>query len=1071
MNVDINTTFVDPGAIVIGDQYAVIETESNVETSIPGEYYVTYSTTINGTYVSVIRTVNVINPNPLDFSVSLALTEVTESSLTYSLDVDSNYDELTTHVAKLYNGAALVSEINFTAGNTVLEFTGLLPQTEYTVVIDGDYLLNGIVESMGDYRLSTTTLDASAPTVTLVSSEIGIDFLDTVINVSDEHSQITAIQAVIYEDDYQEVTWDLTNGINNHLFEDLFYANPYKLVVEYTYIPYGEFTPIVVSIELLDFSTLTPPMPSLDSISCDISDTYITCDAEWDTDGFTTVGFFAQVWHGGTYSNVVWFTNDNGTLFVEDLDPETDYILKIFADYYVDATGERYTMQMTSVSAITLRPVIKDVPIIDNVVYSYTETTVTVDFDILDETNAFTSGFLRLRSGYGVVEDISYVVGHNTIVFDTGVEPNRDHYLEFRMSYDLNEEYPYVDDLMTSISFTTPAIVELDAFVPKKMVFDGDNVVLQIDLANDDEMNIDFVTIDGVRYETFKFPSNLDRIYIDMGIRTAGTYHFNLDNVGTTVNETEYIYNLDTEVIVEVYVPGTIVPDDATVKVIDITTNPVGGSPFIEITGDGGNTFEDTYVYVHLENEYNLDVTALNVYNGNGDVTDYEVLSSTLIKVPITVGDGEYILGLSYIEFTRNGETIHETLDVPYFGSAYGYDADEMTYIYTVADLQAMTPTGHYRLMNDIDLGGVNWTPLGTQAEAHGGCLDGNGFTLSNFTINENIGASEDYAYIGFYGYAGVYVSDLTFHNVSINVTSDNEDATARVGILAGWQQSYSVQNVHVTGLSSITVSGIYKGQIGGLIGEYREGWMSVVKNSSAYVDININAVYLDDDDYSLSVGGLIGYDNNGNINHSHTTGDITITNTGAQVVYTGGLVGYLYGPTDSVDQGAYIMNSYSEMDIDSSNNNYYGGTGGILGSGHSVSAFTILINTFTMGDINATGGKTAGLVGINYGKIINSFSTASVNATNGSVGAIYANNSFSYDSNSNMINVYNWEDQVITKSYEPVNGHDHYIRQIVDVPTTELNKVEFYTELLGYNSYFFDFSDLNVATGDLPTS
>ncbi len=1075
MNVDLNTVFVDPGAQVIGDPYAIIETVSNVETSVPGEYYVTYSTTINGEHYSVERTVNVINPDLLDFGVSLSLVGTTESSITFSLDVTSNFDQLTSHVAKLYKGALLVSEQQFGDGNTVLEFTGLLPETEYTVVIVGDYMSNGILESIGDFSLNATTMDASAPSVNLDSYEIDYRSLDSVITVNDEHSQITSIKAAIYEteyeDDYLEGTWDLTNGVNTHSYTELYYATSYKLVVEYTYIPFGESTPIVVSVTLLEFDTLSPDTPSADSLDCDISDTFITCNAEWDTDGFTMVGFFAQIWHGGSYTDVVWFTNDGSTLFVEDLDPETDYILKIFADYYVDATGERYIMPITNVSAITLRPIVRSVPIIDNIVYSYTETTVTVDFDILDETNAFTSGFLRLRSSYGVVEDVPYVVGHNTFTFDTGVEANRDYYLEFRMSYDLNETYPYVDYLMTSISFTTPAIVEVDAFVPKEMTFSDDHLILQIDLSNDDEMNIDFVTIDGVRYETYAFPSNLERIYIDMGIRTAGTYHFNLDNVGTTVNDVEFIYDLDTEAVVEVYVPGTIAPDDATVKVIDITTDPVGGSPFVLITGDGGNSTEDTYVYVHLENEFNLDVTALSVYNGIGDVTDYEVLSPTLIKVPIIVGNGEYVLGLSYIEFTRNGETIHETLDVPYFGSAYGYDADEMTYVYTLADLQAMTPDGHYRLMNDIDLGGVNWTPLGTQADPFGGSFDGNGFTLSNFTINQNIGVGENYAYIGFYGYSGVYVSDLTFHNVSINVTTDEEDVAVSAGILAGWQQSYSVQNVHVTGLSSITVNGIYKGQIGGLIGEYYEGWMSVVKDSSAYVDITVNAVYLEEQNYSLSVGGLIGFDNSGNIAHSHSTGSITITNTGWQYVYAGGLVGYIYGPTDSVDKGTYIFNSYSEVNIDSSVKNYYGATGGLLGSGYSVGAATILINTFATGDINAVVGNTSGLVGINYGYIYNSFSTGDVNATNGKVAAIYANNSFSWNSNPAMVNVYNWEDQVITKSYEPVNGNDYYIKQIIDVPTSELNKVEFYTDILGFNEYFFDFSDLNVVTGDLPTS
>ncbi len=1065
IDININTPFLDPGAAVMGYPDAVIDVQSYLDTSVPDTYIINYSTVINGMYYFVTRTVNVINPGALDFNVTLSLDSVTETSVIYSLNIGDNFDELTRHTAQLYDGATFVAELQFSEGSNTLEFNNLDPEKTYTVTIIGEYMLNGILTSIGEYQLDATTLDATAPVISLTSYTIGIENLDTVINVFDPHSQIISMEAIVYDLDYQEMEWMLAVGNNPHNFDYLGHEINYRLVVEYTYIPYGESTPIDVSIKLLDFTTLTPPKPDLDDLDCTFSDTSITCDADWDETGFTINGYFAQVWDNDTY-RAVWFVDGNARLVIEDLEPETDYLLIIFADYVVNDTSARYVSEITRVSAITLRPVVKTEPVIENIEYTYTPTSITVDFDVLDPTNAFTSGYIRVSNGWSTVES-AYVVGHNTITFDTEIYPNDDYSLTFRMSYDLNETYPYVDDLMATFNFVTPPNIEFDTLATKEMYFTDDNIVLEINLINNDEVNIEFVTIDGVRYQTYAFPSNPEQIYIDMGVRDAGTYHFNLDNVGITVNGEEYLYNYDYELIMQVYVPGTIDPDNAEVLVLDITTDPVGGSSFVPISGDAGYEEATIDIYLHLENEYNLEVTALNIY-GAESPTSFEIISPTLIRATITVDSNSNTLGLNYIEYIRNGETIHNTLEIDYYGNVYGYLEEDITEIYTLSDLQAMTTSGKYRLMNDIDLASAEWTPLGTEDDPFGGTFDGNGYTLSNFNITKNIGVGESNAYVGFFGYSGGFISDLTFHNVGIVVTSDDETVPVSVGILAGRQQSYSVQNVHVTGLSSISIDGVYGAAVGGLVGEYYEAYKTVVKDSSAYVDININGFDTALVSYALYVGGLIGYDYSGNVTHSHSTGNITITNTGLRNVYTGGLVGYLYGPTDSVDKGAYIFNSYSGVDINSSGN----ATGGLLGAGFSIDSVTILYNTFSTGDINGQWGDTSGLVGSNYnGYIYNSFSTGDVNATYGSVAAIYADDSFSWNFNSRMVNVYNWEDQLITKEYYPVSGSDTYIVQIIDAPTAEFNSIDFYTDILGYNEYFFDFSNLNVELGDLPTS
>lgn len=96
-------------------------------------------------------------------------------------------------------------------------------------------------------------------------------------------------------------------------------------------------------------------------------------------------------------------------------------------------------------------------------------------------------------------------------------------------------------------------------------------------------------------------------------------------------------------------------------------------------------------------------------------------------------------------------------------------------------------------LLNDIDLGGILWTPIA----AFGGELNGNGKTIRNFKIN----IDENNQYGGFFnlikGGTGERVHDLTLKDVTATV------ADGRFGVLANSVQGIvnrvTVENVNVT--------------------------------------------------------------------------------------------------------------------------------------------------------------------------------------------------------------------------------------------------------------------------------
>ncbi len=178
--------------------------------------------------------------------------------------------------------------------------------------------------------------------------------------------------------------------------------------------------------------------------------------------------------------------------------------------------------------------------------------------------------------------------------------------------------------------------------------------------------------------------------------------------------------------------------------------------------------------------------------------------------------------------------------------------------IYTAADLDDMRDNlwAHYILMADIDLNGMAWSPIGTDASRFTGNLDGNCHSISNLTIS----STADYQ--GLFGCIGPEggVSDLRLENVSVSGAS-------YVGALVG--RSYgTIASCSATGI--ITGTGDY---IGGLVG-ICDGTMTMCHAACVVSGNNY-------------VGGFVGK-NNGDVSNSYSAGPVN----GRQ--YVGGFAGHI---------------------------------------------------------------------------------------------------------------------------------------------------------------------------------
>ncbi len=180
------------------------------------------------------------------------------------------------------------------------------------------------------------------------------------------------------------------------------------------------------------------------------------------------------------------------------------------------------------------------------------------------------------------------------------------------------------------------------------------------------------------------------------------------------------------------------------------------------------------------------------------------------------------------------------------------------------------------KLDADLDLSGVEWTPIGSSKHAFAGTFDGQGHTISNLAID-----APALEYAGLFGCLNApgVLQNIVLENVKIT-------ALAQVGALAGSAYTGTVKNCTVQG--SIEITGNYK--VGGLAGE------GYAKMEDCHVigdaGSSVTGMYKEDDYEGDNVAGLVGYRGEGKI----VTTDCTVSGvavTGTRKV--GGLIGTFY--------------------------------------------------------------------------------------------------------------------------------------------------------------------------------
>ena len=350
-----------------------------------------------------------------------------------------------------------------------------------------------------------------------------------------------------------------------------------------------------------------------------------------------------------------------------------------------------------------------------------------------------------------------------------------------------------------------------------------------------------------------------------------------------------------------------------------------------------------------LNSDATISITGDNdeAWHGSSGATSSPIQLDTngITKINIEVNNGssattvQYTLYLNYYAYKKDVDSDGDGLiDINNLDQldAIRYQLDGTSYREsdTSHRITIGCPEGicrGYELMRDLDFDnpahyqsgsvntdwttGLGWQPIGDNSNPFTSTFEGNGYTISNLSINRRA------IDIGLFGNTRVNASISNIGLLQVDVMGNR-----RVGGLAGGNNG-KIRNSYTSGM----VAGMLS-NMGGLVGTNYKG--GSITNSYSSCDVSDNG-----QGTGIHIGGLVGRNRAGIINDSYATGTVS---GNAQV---GGLVGLN-------EKGDKISNSYSTGKVLGTS-----GVGGLVGMNINSIATHSYWDTDTSGIMTSAGG------------------------------------------------------------------------------------------------------------------
>lgn len=333
----------------------------------------------------------------------------------------------------------------------------------------------------------------------------------------------------------------------------------------------------------------------------------------------------------------------------------------------------------------------------------------------------------------------------------------------------------------------------------------------------------------------------------------------------------------------------------------------------------------------------------INVTLENGKVYTY-THSADIDLQPGRYTTVNLVLGRDRIKLDDAGINVSDwengtSIDGAEANEAYSYDSNTKTItIYSgeglkvAADVVNSGDTDlNITLDNDIDLTGIEWTPIGTESRPYTGTFDGNNKTIRGLEINQS--GTDNVGLIGYLGSEGK-VQNVVLANISVSGAN-------YVGGIAG-QTDGTVENCSVNG----TVTG--QNQTGGIVGRNFSTIYGCSAEGTVTGNINVGGISgLCVPNYDTGTGSLIG----STIDGCHSTAAVS------GISSVGGVLGNL-------GNNSFLMACYStgKVTVTSTDGSFVGGVVGINSQGTVTGCYHATGEITSLG-----GGRIGGIVGENY--------------------------------------------------------------------------------------------------------
>jgi hypothetical protein len=841
------------------------------------------------------------------------------------------------------------------------------------------------------------SMDKITPALFLTGVEVTLNSIRFNIITIDLESAGSIQSIELLEDGL--IVRQLTN-LNARIFDNLKYGTEYEIKVKYAYSFDGQ-TEKFVTTSAMAKTIARVNTPIIEVASFVVKDDYISFIIDvLDTED---VGELYQIRLSSIYGTIIQtFTYDLENITrIDGLDPETKYILEViyrydfnegFGDQYIKYTKEFTTIARENVPSVSVEEVATN----DN----------SISFELLvkdiEEVGTITSIVLYDESNLEV-DRISNFEGRYKF---EGLNAYSAYKIVVVYTYNFGDSLGNQTYTLTYLFKTTPVLV-LDSVEllnsNANSILIKDTILIRFNFDNPFNVNITQVKVNGVWYQYTVTSNTSGRISIlaTEAIGNGGVILV-IEAIRFTIDGSLFNMQQNLSHYVDIFINGEILVNS--MEIVD----PQFALVYYSLTN------QTVTVLIELDNAAMYDVTEV-VYSGSisGAITTGITMATDKqslwfnIQTPNSNNLYVQLVSIKYSNETLSTRT--KRFATVFDSLTLVYDENPID-ISTIADLVNIVLTKGYthRLVNDIDLKGVDWQPI----SYFFGILDGNGFTIKNLSIVTVY--EEESPSVGLFEQIdSAYIKNLSITNATIIVTYKSElgnSIYSRVGTLAGVIGSYSrIENVFISsdilvitdspgstwennmvgGLagysgnyntfeqvqmqSVLQLEGKYYLYLGGIIG-YQEG------NYTSYKDIStaVTGVIKNYINYPSFVGGVVGQSTGQAVTFDQliSGGSLTTTSTDNSI-YMGGLVGDL--------QRGKVINSSSSMNL--SNGTIVGGLVGRLHSG-------LLDNGHFTGTIQNSRYIGGGIVGeaTNNSTISYSSFTGVINTLHNNVGGIVGN-------------------------------------------------------------------------------